>query len=225
MTSQDMMEHPVTSFDARLQHPFNMIVAGPSQCGKSTFVLNLLKQSERLISCNYDYIVVFSGSTETLFQQLVGTLPNTNIKFVQGLPDDIDEYILPNHAGLFLFDDLQRQASTEDIIGDIFTKRGHHENLSVCLILQNLFHEGKERRTCQRSCHYMILFQNPLDNSITYIIASRLDPVRKKALATLLTSVLRTHRYILIDGKQDTPPQARLRTDIFNNYQRCFYLS
>lgn len=210
-------------FDGRFKTPFNLIIAGPSQSGKSTFVFNLLKHADNLIDSPFDYVVVFSGSKENMFHELDTFFPSNTITHIQGLPKDIDKYILPNRTGLFILDDLQRQASSEDTVGDIFTKRGHHENLSVCLILQNLFHEGRERRTCMRSCHYMVLFHNPLDHSISYTIAHRLDPSKKKSLVHLITTVQQAYRYILIDGKQDTPHQARFRSDIFSGFQRCFH--
>ena len=209
-------------FDATFKTPFNLIIAGPSQSGKSTFIFNLLKHAGDLISPPFDYIVIFSGSKENMYNELDQFLPSNTLRCVQGLPKDLDKYIQPYKAGLFIFDDLQRQASSEDNVGDIFTKRGHHENLSVCLILQNLFHEGKERLTCMRNCHYLVLFHNPLDHTISYTIAHRLDPTNKKGIVQLITSIQEEFRYILIDGKQETPQAARFRTDIFNGFQRCF---
>ena len=35
-------------FDPRIRSPFNMIISGPSQSGKSTFVANLLKYHNRM---------------------------------------------------------------------------------------------------------------------------------------------------------------------------------
>ena len=57
-------------FDARFKTPFNLIITGPSQSVKSTFIFNLLKQPDNLISTPFDYIVTFSGSKENMFYEL-----------------------------------------------------------------------------------------------------------------------------------------------------------
>jgi len=42
----------------KLQHPFTLIVAGPSSCGKSTFVIKLLECREQLCDIVFKNIVL-----------------------------------------------------------------------------------------------------------------------------------------------------------------------
>ena len=62
---------------------------------------------------------------------------------------------------------------------ELYTKLCHHSNVSVALILQNLFHHGKERYTILRNSHYLVVFNSPLDQSIARTLAYRLDPLHK----------------------------------------------
>ena len=49
------------AFDARLHHPFSMILTGPSGCGKTSFVYSLLAEASRLVDQPFDYVVCFLG--------------------------------------------------------------------------------------------------------------------------------------------------------------------
>jgi HrpA-like RNA helicase len=41
----------------KLQHPFTLIVAGPTGCGKSTFVTKFIECSDKLCDVLFDKIV------------------------------------------------------------------------------------------------------------------------------------------------------------------------
>jgi len=208
-------------FDARLRHPFSLLLSGPSQCGKSTFILNLLKNSSRLIDVDFDYIVCFLGSDDPKLYQLE-TIYGPRITFVKGLPDNFDAYIDSARNGFFVIDDLMRQATEGKHVAELFTKKCHHENISVALILQNFFYHAKERQTILRSAHYLAIFRNPLDQSVIYSLAHRIDPMHKGAVIKTFLYAQERYRYLFVDGKQESVPEARFRSDIFNTVQRCF---
>ena len=42
-----------------------------------------------------------------------------------------------------IIDDLLRESSSGGVIVNLFSKGSHHNNLSVILITQNIFHQGK----------------------------------------------------------------------------------
>lgn len=210
-------------FDARFRHPFSMLVAGPSECGKSTFIYELLKNAHRLIDTEFDYIVCFLGSEDPKLKELT-FLYRSKITFVSGLPENIDDYIDSSKHGFVLIDDLMQEATRTMQVTELFTKKCHHQNFSIALILQNLFYNGKERQTILRSCHYVVVFRNPLDQSVVYTLAQRINPVHKAAVTKIFLYAQSRYRYLLLDGKQDSLPEARFRTDIFNGFQRCFIL-
>lgn len=211
-----------TIFDARIEHPFLMLVCGATQSGKTHFVLELLQQSHRLIDKPLGNVVWFYGQiTEAIRKHQ----SQYNITFVEDIPSSFDDYIDDDKNNLFIFDDLMEQASNNKNITKLFTKESHHRNISVIFIMQDLYYNGSERKTLLRNCQYLVLFANPMDMTAVYSIASRMVPKRVPSFLKIFEVVTSTpHGYLFIDGKQNSPNQARFRTDIFKPYQRVYQL-
>jgi GTPase SAR1 family protein len=84
----------------KLQHPFTILVAGPSSCGKTTFVIRLLECREEL------YEIVFTNIVWCLSEN---NAPDhlENATFVKGVP----EFENPdNKPTLIVLDDLMDTA-------------------------------------------------------------------------------------------------------------------
>ena len=214
-----MTTNEVDIYDGRFIHPFTCVVAGQSGAGKSTFIQNLIYNSDVLISSRFDYIIIFQGVEDPSFQNIV----HPNIEFHIGLPIDFSSFIKPDKAGLFVIDDLQSEITKNQDAAGLFQKYSAHNNLSIILTLQNLYCAGKERVNIIRNSNYIIIFNSPLDLTPICLLSRRIAPHDSKALQRLMFSILKTHRYIILDGKQSTPIQLRFRTDIFNGFQRVFY--
>lgn len=219
-----MNQETFRTFDARLQHPFTMVVAGPSQSGKSHFLHSLLKNAGRMISSEFDYVVCFLGSNDPQLRELTSVY-GSRITFVRGLPEDFDKFIDPSQNGFILLDDLMHESTKTNRVTELYTKTSHHANVSVCLVLQNIFHHGRERYSILRNSHYLVIFQNPLDQTIVHTLAQRINPVNKAAVIKIFLYAQSRYRYLLLDGKQGGLPQARFRSDIFNDFQRCFVIN
>ena len=206
-------------FDARLKTPFSLIVAGPSACGKTTFVLNLLKNSSRVIDNEFDYILWFYGES---FPKDID-LFSRNIQFYKGLPDSFDNLIDSSKTGLAIFDDLMSECGNNKLITEFFTKRTHHENVSIIFITQNLFHEGKERKNFVKNTTYLCIFNSPLDQTISYYLGRKLLPKHSKIFINIFSRAVKTpHGYLFIDGHQRTPSDAMFRSDMFGMVQNVY---
>lgn len=205
-------------FDARLKAPFSLIVAGPSNCGKTTFVYELLINQERLVTTNFDYTLWFYGEQPPeakISQQL------KNLKTIEGLPDSFNNYIQAGQHGVAVFDDLMSECSNNSLITDFFTKRSHHQNVSIIFITQNLYHGGKERINFTKNATYLTIFNSPLDQTLPYTLGRKLMPKNQKTFIQLYNhAVDKPHGYLFIDGHQETPKNAMFRTSIFGDTQR-----
>jgi len=82
--------HSVT---LKLQHPFTRIVAGPSSCGKSTFVIRLLECSEQLCDIVFTNIVLCYSENNAPHHL-------KNVTFVKGVPDFENPENGPTHIVL-----------------------------------------------------------------------------------------------------------------------------
>lgn len=218
------MDGDLKVFDARLHHPSAMLVCGPSQSGKSTFTYNLLCKLSYLYDHEISYIVWFHGNPTPLHEVLKETF-GPKIQIVQNLPESFDEYICKNENGMFIFDDLMVETSNSKIMTNMFCRQSHHENISIILLTQNLFSEGRERRNFLRNCHYLVLFKNPLDLSIPYTIAQKVMPKRTKLFINIFEKATnKPNGYLFIDGHQNSNPAAKFRTNLFDDTQHTFLI-
>lgn len=202
-------------------HPFTCLVAGPTGCGKTEFVIKLLKNiSEYVQPCPKRIIYCY-----TMWQDKFDYLKKiiSQIEFQEGLFDvnQLDK----RQENLLILDDLMREASESDDVLDMFTKGSHHKNLSILLLTQNLFSKGKHSRTISLNAHYIILFKNPRDKSQISHLARQMYPSHSKFLEeAYLDATQNAHGYIFIDLKQSTPNDLRVQSDIFSKTNRFVYV-
>lgn len=242
---------PYPTLNGQTKHPFTCQVAGPSRSGKSTFVRNLLLHQNCVIDVEFDYIIIVMGteaSANPILASLQSDLPisvtvmdinamySSRAEMVRSLSDDmktiLDKESQAGRKGCIVFDDLMNELSESDLLLDLFTKISSHYNISTIYITQNVFFKGKrsgDSSTLYRNTHLLVLFKNPLDNSVTSIISKRLVPAGKiSTLNTLLNTVLTKYRYVAIYGDMNTDTQLQFRTELFNNdpvqHQRVFQL-
>jgi len=207
--------------DTRLVHPFTSIVAGPTGCGKTTFVVSLLRHSHTLVNSPPEKITWCYGEWQPLYSTLSAIHPN--LECVEGLPD-LSSFD-PNNRNLVVIDDLMSE--TDERVTKLFTKKSHHCNTSVIYLVQNVFPKGKESRTISLNAQYMVLFKNPRDNTQVVNLAKQMFPGRVKYMQEAFrdaTSV--PHGYLFVDLKQSTPEHLRLRSNIIpdsGTYQ-CAYI-
>ena len=177
--------------DARWKHPFTCIVAGPTLCGKSTFVTRLLLHAAAMIDPPPENITWCYGE----WQETYATTDLTHVRFKEGLPTEA--MFDSTKRNLIVIDDLMTE--TDKRVTTLFTKNSHHRNTSVLYLVQNLFSNNKEHRTISLNTQYMVVFKNPRDT----------------------TSMSVPHGYLLIDLKQDTSEDMRLRsTCTYGRYKK-----
>ena len=116
--------------DPRWQHPFTCIVAGPTGCGKTTFVARLLRNASEMIDPPPERVTWYYGEWQAAYKNL--DIPNMRME--EGLPTSFDN---DGKRGLVVLDDLM--AETDERVANLFTKKSHHSNTSVIYLVQNLF--------------------------------------------------------------------------------------
>ena len=209
-------------FDARIVAPAGIIYAGCPFSGKTTHILKLLKNRERLFTKKFDYIYWFYGQYNKTIKMFEEN-PQMNIIPVAGLPENIDDYIFSDRQGCHVYDDLMDEASSNKTLLSLASRKCHHNSVTWILVMQNLFHHGRERVSLLRCAHYLVLFKNPLDKTMAYHLASKIMPRNQKCFLDIYNrATSRPNGYIFIDGAQSTPEQARFRTDIFDVVQTVF---
>ena len=85
-------------------------------------------------------------------------------------------------------------------------------------LVQNIFPKNKESRTISLNSKYIVVFKNPRDASQKSHLARQMYPGRVKFVQEAFKDAkLVPYGYLLVDLKQDTPEDMRLRTTIFSD--------
>lgn len=204
----------------KLQHPSTMIISGPSGAGKTVFTCQLLhnldifsKIIKKVIWCNSEK----------------GAIPRR-----ETLPDDLDTefmYKIPqnfenseNEPTLIILDDMMTDATSSNLVSELFTKGSHHRNISVVLITQNIFHKNKNSRDISLNAKYLVVFKNPRDKAQFNHLARQIYPENVGMLQKMYKSITANgHSYLFIDLTQGINDILRFRTNIFNKeYCECY---
>lgn len=204
------------------RHPFTMIISGPTQSGKSTLLARLLKHKNSMFKDWHDRRLWFKkihwhhDATQSLHDQLKG-IKRPGIKFFRGLPD---EKVLRRNKKpmLLIIDDLMKETPNSDVVGNIFTKISHHNNISVIYIIQNLFaNQGKkasQHRDISLNSHYVVLMKNPRDALQPKLLGAQMD--KRAFLASIYEDATKhSYGYLLMDFTQQANDLLRFRTQIF----------
>ena len=130
--------------DPRWKHPFTCIVAGPTGCGKTTFVTRLLRNSSTMIDPSPERVTWYYGEWQSAYENL--DIPNLHL---EGLPTSFDA----SKRNIVVLDDLM--AETDERVTNLFTKKSHHCNTSVIYLVQKLFPKNKESRTISLNSQYI----------------------------------------------------------------------
>jgi hypothetical protein len=192
------------------------MVVGPTQCGKTLFVLKVIRYSQCFIAPAPERIIWCYGAYQEIFRSDL----SSQVEFFEGLPD---ANILDGRRTLLIIDDLMSE--TDSRVTSLFTKGSHHKNASIVYISQNLFHKGKENRNISLNTHYLVLFKNPRDSAQIAHLGRQIFPERAKYFREAFTDATsHPYGYLLVDLKTTTPDDLRLRTDIFPNMDTIVYV-
>ena len=202
-------------FDTRFKHPWSMIVSGPSSSGKTVFTKQVLNKSDK----QFEKIYWFYSEWQDGYKDCPG------ITFVSGMPSSLDAYLELNGPKAMVFDDMMMQCANSELIAQAFTQKRHHQNLSVILILQNLYCQGKVMRNVHLNTEYVVLFRNPRDKSQFGHLARQLEPKHSKALVdAYVDATSRPYSHLLVDLKPHTPDALRYRSNSLQLDRQTVYV-
>jgi len=124
--------------DLKFKYLFSCIVGGPSKSGKTSFCIRKLQKIAALCTereFGGSNIWCYSEKTPVPSRRL---LPS-NTTYHEGVPEKFGGGGQPR---LMILDDLLNDVYSKQVC-DLFTRGSHHTNISVILITQNLFHQGR----------------------------------------------------------------------------------
>ena len=145
-------------YDIRLKENFKLFVTGPSRCGKTFFVCDLLQNINSFcktppVSVIYVYKV---------WQEKFEEMKNYVHKFIMD-GDHVMDRIKENLFGkstLLIFDDLLHSKALKEI-STLFIVDARHQNLSLIFLTQKMFVNNEYFRQISQNSDYFCIFKNP----------------------------------------------------------------
>ena len=200
--------------DFRIYPDRAMCVVGPSQSGKTTFVLNLLDEYLEIFhDPRPSRILWFYGVHQSALNQLLKSKQQylgIPIEIKEGIPSVTDI----RKGDLIVMDDLLSESQSSKAVSQMFTRHAHHHRCFIIFLSQNLFAGGKEYRTQSLNTHYLVLFKNPRDKSQINFLARQVEPRSRAFIDMYEEATKRPHGYLFIDLTQECPDEYRYRTNI-----------
>ena len=139
----------------------SILVVGPSNCGKTTFLKRLLLENEDLLTTPSRRIVYCYGSWQLTFD----ILKKEGVTFHEGVPthEQLKEWFGDKKGGLLILDDLMAEGGDNKDILNLFTQYLHHMNVTVFYLCQDMFPRWKYAKTISRNAQYIVAFKHPRD--------------------------------------------------------------
>ncbi len=206
--------------DIRLKHPFSMIVAAPSQSGKSHWVMKLIENIDQMSTVPPERIVWAYSEFQPGYSRLAHT---PKVELIEGVPDpsDLRDDKRPK---LVVLDDLQDECSKTPLLGTLFSRGVHHWNLSVIHVVQNAFYSNM--RNARINANYMVYFKSPGDKLGISTLARQLYPKRTQYfMQAFQDATAQPFGYLFVDLTQQCDERFRLRTNVFPDEMTYVYLS
>ena len=164
-------------------HPTTIVLAGPTQCGKTHFLIMAIRK--QCFKPEPQRIVWVYGEMQSAYEELARDVP-LHIEFIKGFTNELYETFDPRVRNLLVLDDQMENKAVhkrgDNAVTKFFTQGSHHRNLTVVYIVQNLFNQDASLRTISLNTHYMVLFKNPRDATQIRTLSQQMYPDNSRML-------------------------------------------
>jgi len=206
--------------DVDFKKPMRAIFSGSSESGKTSLIGKILASQTKLFGDKFDSVKYFYP--DFLDEPPVNFHEEIDISYQQGPPAKEDILSLPSNS-LIILDDMADFAVKSALISQIFKVISGKNNLSVILVTQNYFIQGKYSREIRNSCNYVALFRNCADASLNKRVATAFG--LKDAYLAAEKDVYQTkvYPYFFIDQTQRAQlSNYRLYTQILGQFKIAY---
>jgi hypothetical protein len=173
-----MREIILRAQDLQFKHPFTCIISGPTGSDKSSFCIRLLHHLDTLCT-EQDFrggiVWCYSENSAVPTREF-----GNKVRYHEVVPTEFGK-AAGGPPSLIILDNLFNEVYSREVC-DLFAKGSHHRNLSVILITQNLFQQGKHCRDISLNVNYLVLLKNVSDKNQFLYLARRAYPEQTESL-------------------------------------------
>lgn len=187
-------ETPVLQFET----PTSIMVCGPTNSGKTTFIKRLLENAPLMFKEVPSYIMYCYGSVwQPIFSEMQRSIDG--IIFHKGVPskEDLVEVRGDDTRHMIcVLDDLLHDLANNQLAQELVCVSSHHLNMTVCLVGHNIYEKGKVMRTLSLNIHYYILFENRRDSEQILRFGRQVFPHKGKYFLDSFIKATSVSRYL-----------------------------
>ena len=208
----DNLNNPI---DCRLIENFKIYISGPSRCGKSVFLVSLLKNMKAFMKEPPEVICfVYVEYQSEIYDQLRNGIVDYFIQDDDQLERNIKGIVEEGKRTLIIYDDLIN-SNNLSFISKQFTVNGRHNGISQVFVSQKLFPKDDYIRLISNNSDYLVLFKNPRNAAEIKILSNQMS---RNALSKIFQeATLDPYSYLFIDLTQECIPQKRYLSHLFDS--------
>ena len=180
-------------YDIRLKENFKLFLSGPSRCGKTFFVADLL-QNLPTISKDPALVHVFIEYDENVVEKV--------------------KWYKTRQSILVVFDDMINSKSL-NTLAPLFTVDGRHMNMSLVFLTQRMFVNDEYFRQISQNCDYFIVFKNPRNSSEIRTLAQQITPGSLYLIKIYIEATKEPFSYLFINLTQECESEVKYLSQIF----------
>ena len=173
-----------------MNFPFFMLMVGPSQTGKTTWIFNFIKyfshinRGHTLKNVLFLHMAEFVNSVNpsddflknVTFHPVKNTMSNNESKMDDEIIDTIEKFKqkvgLENDDefkhNLVVMDDMMLAVGSRkkimQYVEELVTRKCHHENINYIFVVQDLMFSSSKFQMLFSNANYIVLFQNKSDS-------------------------------------------------------------
>lgn len=199
--------------DLRLIENFKLFIGGPSRCGKTFFVVNLVQNITSICKIVPTNIIYVYKVWQPKYDEIKAFV-RVYLKEQEGLIDKIRN-LCSQEATLVIFDDLINSKTLKEI-ADLFVVDGRHLNMSIIFLSQRLFVNDEYFRQISGNCDYFCVFRNPRKVNEIRELAKQLTPGGLELLDIYRMATQEPYSYLFINLTQECPERLKYTSHLFN---------
>ena len=204
------------------QKPIRAIFSGSSQSGKTYLIGKILESQEKLFNDKFNFVKYYYPTYLDESPVEYHNITDTPISYNAGFPTK-DEILSLEPNSLVIIDDQADTAVKSDLINQIFKVISGKKNISIILVTQNYFLQGKHSRDIRNSANYIGLFRNCCDHTINKRVASAVGLKKAYEAAEKEDYCSKVYPYVIINQSQEAQLSSyRLYNDILGDYKVAF---
>ena len=200
---------------ALLKKPFLLLMAGASQSGKTTTVLQWLMNKEKVFESPFEKITFIYQS---VYQEAFKNPLLKNVEFTNSLEKFYNLKSYNSNGHLMILDDALDIIGNDEKMVSIATKDVHHTNTSVIILTQSIFYNTSTYRILKDNTSYFYIKHQVNSFKLKYF--STHIGLKSDFFIEAYEYVMNKNRYngLLIDLniKSDLRAISPLRYDLLN---------